>query len=361
MNKSGLIEKLEKLANFQTVTGDHEANSMALSWIEQELHKHGLETKRYHCEDFPSLICSTKNSKKPKLILGGHLDVVPGDLSLFDAQVVDDKMFGRGVYDMKFSIACYLQLLEDLGEKIKDYDLSIMITTDEETGGHNGVKYLIEQGLSAEAVFLPDGGYNWSLDVASRGVWRIEFESEGVSAHGSRPWEGSNALVKLMLALQELHDSFDNLPTSDVSFAITSLSSGEAQNQIPDYARATVDIRFSSQEVFDRTEALIKDVVNRHHDVGYITIWNDSFFRMPGDNKYLKSYSKLVQKHAGQIPTLNESYGSSDARFFADIKVPVIISAPIGGDAHGENEWIDLNSLETYYDILKEFVELHGK
>ena len=49
------------------------------------------------------------------------------------------------------------------------------------------------------------------------------------------------------------------------------------------------------------------------------------------------------------------SEGASDARFFTKYNIPVIISKPVCAGHHSEHEWIDLESITTYENILLDF------
>ena len=75
-----------------------------------------------------------------------------------------------------------------------------MFTTDEELGGENGVGELLKHGWSAGLAVIPDGGENWQVESAAKGPLRAEIVClAGRSAHGSRPWEGENAIARYSL------------------------------------------------------------------------------------------------------------------------------------------------------------------
>jgi len=77
-------------------------------------------------------------------VYSAHVDVVAGDESLFTLRTSGDKLSGRGAYDMKFAIAAYMQLVDELQGTLNAYDFSIMITTDEEYGGRDHEKDLFQ-------------------------------------------------------------------------------------------------------------------------------------------------------------------------------------------------------------------------
>jgi succinyl-diaminopimelate desuccinylase len=359
MPKRKLRSFLKQLIAFKTISEDKESHHGAIEWIEQQLSAAGFVSRRYEYNGWPALVSTTKNTKRPKVLLQSHLDVVPANPGQFDMKEEDGKYVGRGVFDMKFALASFLTLATEL-DKVSDYDLGIMITCDEEIGGYNGVKKLMDEGYRSDICVLPDGGNNWNIDTASRGVWNHKLIATGDGAHGSRPWEGDNALTRLMEAALEIESKFTNNPDDDVSVAVTTMNSGGAFNQIPDYAEASVDIRFRNEEVLKSTRQTIDRICNKY-GVKQEVIVRDSPFKVESGNGYLDKFASLIEKHSSHKPEFSESYGSSDARFMSDVGIPVIITRPIGGDSHGESEWIDAKSLDQFYAILKDFVEYAAK
>ena len=51
------------------------------------------------------------------------------------------------------------------------------------------------------------------------------------------------------------------------------------------------------------------------------------------------------------------SHGASDGRYFNPYGIPVISVPPTGGGQHSSHEWIDLDSLEQYYEITRRFTQ----
>jgi len=53
-----------------------------------------------------------------------------------------------------------------------------------------------------------------------------------------------------------------------------------------------------------------------------------------------------------------KAHGSSDARFFAERGIPVIMFRPDGGGAHGDDEWLSLESFDAFYGLLRGYVQV---
>jgi acetylornithine deacetylase/succinyl-diaminopimelate desuccinylase-like protein len=360
-----MLEKyLKKLIEFKTITRDFEKNEEALSWIENQIMGLPIHIKRYEKNGFQSLVITTQKTKTPKVMLAAHLDVVKGSDNVFKPTVKDGKLYGRGVFDMKYAIACYLQLLQELKKDIPRSDLGIMITTDEEIGGANGVNYLLnEEKYSCDICVLPDGGANWQLITESKGILQIKVKSSGKSAHGSKPWLGESAVDNLIDFLKYLKNEkiFDEnyYQRAEEHYCNTvnvgKISGGEVANQVADYAEAILDVRFVSKE----NEADILNLINKAaKKAGKIEIEKIiSGYPLKTDEKniYVSEFINVAKLNDINIKS-TFTHGSSDARFFSENKIPVIVLRPNGGGHHSEEEWMDLDSLNEFYKVLKAFV-----
>ena len=154
-----LVDDLSALIRFQTVTRDNDANRAAMEWIVEELAGLPIQVKWYESKGFPSVVITSQETTSPKILLAGHLDVVPGTEESFQPKVEDGRLIGRGAYDMKMGIAAALNIFKALGDDLNKYDVGLMLTADEEIGGFNGVKYLVEQGLSLIHISEPTRPY----------------------------------------------------------------------------------------------------------------------------------------------------------------------------------------------------------
>jgi len=358
-----MIEKtLAKLISFKTVSQDQEENQRALDWIKSQIEGLPLYVKELKSRGFFSLVITTQKTKKPILWLVAHIDVVPATKEIFVPRIKNKKLYGRGAFDMKFAIACYLELLKVLGTGLSNYDFGVIITTDEEKGGFSGVKFLLEKGFSSEACFLPDGGQAWNFEKAAKGAYHLSIESKGKSAHGSRPWLGENALENLMDFLFALKKHFPTEPCSiknhyHPTINVGRIEGGEVANKVPAFAQALIDIRFplstnqaKLKKVLWSTKSKFKNI--RLKELVFAPAYENSF-----SSPYLKIFYKIARNKFNIRSKGIISHGTSDARFFAVKKIPLIVTRPRGGGHHSENEWIDLEDLDKFYLVLKEFVE----
>lgn len=363
-------EKLKKLVEFKTLSLDQDENKRALNWIKKEISQLSLFIKEFEKNGFYSLVITTKETKHPKVLLAAHIDVVSGEDSLFNMKIRDEKIYGRGVFDMKYAIACYLELLEELSDNLNLLDFGIMITTDEEMGGFSGTNYLLNEiGYGADICILPDGGQNWQLITKAKGVIQLKIDSCGKSAHGSKPWLGISAINNLMEFLSQLSEdeifSEDRYDKGDLHYYNTmnigKIDGGSAINKVAEKAMAILDIRFVPDESEEKIIERIKGRANNFSDIEIETVFTGSVLNVDSDNPFIRSFRDIASEVRGKDMKEALTHGSSDARFFSENNIPVIVIRPEGGGHHGDEEWISSKDLNDFYETLRMFVFKNAK
>lgn len=359
--KTNLQEKLTKLVSYKTSSDNPNFFGEVLELYEYfKLGCRHMRVKMVESNGFPSLVAYTKSYKKPKIVLQAHVDVVSASEEMFNARVVkqSDKnlMLGRGVFDMKFAVACYLEFLEEVGEKVQDMDIAIWLTSDEEIGSKNGMEYLLGTlGLRADAVFLPDGGYGKGLVIDAKGKQHLLLETKGVSSHGSRPWQGRNAIENVMHAYEELKAIFKpNKEHWHSTLNAGVISGGTGHNTVADYARLECDFRFINEEDKKRLHSEIKKLENKY-DLSYEVLFYGAVVNTDLQNIYFKNFVNTLDAEKADY-FLSRDHGASDARFVAEHGIPVIMWMPDGGNSHSKDEWVDLDSLNNFYKVMKQYL-----
>jgi succinyl-diaminopimelate desuccinylase len=366
-----LTETLTHLVRFPTVTGDNATNSAALDWVEQQLQDLPLTIKRLENNGFPALIATTagvKNPKNPRLWLAAHMDVVEaGSPDDFTPLVRNGRLYGRGTHDMKYSIAAYVTLLQELGSALDQYDLGLLITSDEEIGGEAGVGWLVNDcGYRGSAVLLPDTSAAWQAEVGGKGISRWVLTAKGKAGHASRPWEGINAVDELMRAVNQLRSNVPAEPCGDpqhrhASVNLSTLEGGSAINQIPNSATAQLDIRFPDGLTLAEINGWIEAATSTVPSVSARNIVEAMPYRVNATHPAMVEYETIAKEVTGHSIMHYLSHASADARWFAWKDVPVINVGITGSGYHTSPEWVDIADLAHFYEITHRFVDSWAK
>jgi len=314
--------------------------------------------KTYHKNNKMSLVVSIVDTLTPDVLMIGHLDVVDASPAMFEPREKDGKLFGRGACDMKSENAVMMCLLDELSELPNPPSVALMLTTDEEVGGKDGVEYLIKDiGYRCKVALVPDGSSSpEELIIANKGILHLCLSVKGIPAHGSAPWLGENAVEKMFKAYKKIkevlpeNDEPDNWYTS-VNLGV--FSGGKTINQVPDSASCFIDIRFvettNSSSVLD----LIKKTVP---ECSIEVVASGMPCSTEFDNEFVELYCKVVKEKFNFNPKFGRNCGGHDGRFLSELGIPVIVTRPISGDQHSETEWVDIQSLNTFKEIYREFI-----
>lgn len=114
-----MLCELQTLISFGSVTSNQQAVAALLDYVEGTLRLKGLTVERFESNGKNSLYASTRGQHHARVMLQGHIDVVPGGQPFSQE---GDKIYGRGCYDMLFATASFLQIVSDL-EDPSMYDL----------------------------------------------------------------------------------------------------------------------------------------------------------------------------------------------------------------------------------------------
>lgn len=364
-NTNILTELLTHLIRFPTISGDNATNRAALDWVEQQLEGLPLNVKRLENHGVPALVATTPaahNPKSPKLWLLGHMDVVGADPGDFKPVVRNGRLHGRGTHDMKFAIACFIALLQELGPDLKHYDLGLMLTADEEIGGTNGARWLVQDaGYRGQSVFVPDSSTPWKMEVSAKGIARYDLVATGQASHASRPWQGVNAIDELMSFVNTLRTFVPAEPCGDShhrhsTVSLSTITGGMAANQVPGSAKAQIDIRFTPDTSPDDINSWITRSQTAVPTVSAKLVNIDNPCEIP-TNSAGEHFKAAALEVAGVEVTDHHAHGSSDARWFAWKGIPTINVGVTGSGYHTSPEWVDLKDLTRYYEVFRRFVK----
>jgi succinyl-diaminopimelate desuccinylase len=190
----------------------------------------------------------------PRLVLSGHLDTVPiGDQEWshppFDAQIVGDRLYGRGTADMKGGVIALLMAFVDAKGRLDTMagELVFAATYGEEVGSEGALQMLDDEQLGAfGAMIIAEPTSNRPISAHKGALW-IEVTASGRTSHSSAPDEGINAIdlihsFRQKLDLLDLSSDPDGYLTPS-TMAVTRISGGKGNNVIPDTCSMTIDFR----------------------------------------------------------------------------------------------------------------------
>lgn len=321
----------------------------------------GISIREYESGGYGSLVACPKGIDHPEILMVAHLDVIEHpDADVYRSTVRDGRIYGPGAGDMKGQVAIMVELFCLLQRRYPGLSFGIAITSDEEIGGHHGVKHLFENiGLRCGVAMVPDGGSINDITIAEKGILHARLNCEGAEGHAARPWLVPNALLQLAEGLVRVTAEVDALraghedaqdhwfPTCVPTVMRTA---NETLNCIPGEAYACLDVRFP----FPYTVAQMMERLRQAAGPGIevVDLMSAESTHLAPDPLYIEVTRKLT----GKPVNLVRASGGSDSRFIAQYGIPVILSRPLVGALHSPDEWMDIASMDLYFRICEEFI-----
>ena len=360
----------KKLLAYKTVNppGNEDASIRFLGELLQE---------NGYAVDYPSFapgrtsLIARSDGKGEPLILSGHIDTVPlGNTDWtkdpFAGPAEGDKLFGRGVSDMKSGVAAITAAALKAGQdKILKKALWVVITASEETAC-TGAEFLVKKGhlkgkAGAILVAEPTGNYPC---LGHKGATWVEAGTSGKTAHASMPEEGDNAIYKAAAAITRLKDfTFKVQPhplLGEPKFTVGTMGGGLNINSVPDQARFTIDIRtipeLTTDKVLDSLQQVLGD------EVSLKLLINAPAIASEADDPFVQAVFGIMEPVLGTRPEPRSVPYFTDGSVFKDGlgSPPIIILGPGEADqAHKTDEFCYISKIkqaaEAYLQIIKKW------
>lgn len=319
---------------------------------------------------------------RPRLLVNGHLDVVPVDRSgwsrePFEPCVDQGRLYGRGSADMKGGIAAAICALDVLGRagRAPACDLVFHFVADEERGGRLGTQALLEAGLlEGDACLIPEPT-DLALCIAERGLYQARITVHGRPGHGSRPREAVSAIehaARLVLALHaaDFGDPWHPLlgqPTANVG----TIAGGTAFNTVAESCLLGLDRRLLPGVDAAQAEAGIRARISSARIEGLrYDLELDAYgeaSEMPPDDPFAVLVGDAVAEATGTRPEAIGMSFTTDARFLRNqAGIPTVVCGPGAVEqAHCDDEHVTVQRLveatATYARLYASFDAPFGK
>ncbi|MCE7002747.1 M20/M25/M40 family metallo-hydrolase [Kibdelosporangium philippinense] len=317
----------------------------------------GFTVERFESNGKPSALVYANKQRFP-VILNGHLDVVPGRADQFVPRIEGDRLYARGAHDMKVAALVEALVFRELGH---DLPIALQLVTDEEVGGRDGTKYQLDQGVVGDFVIIGEQS-GLRLVTESKGILGANLRATGRAGHSAYPWNADNALLKLMRSIDNLLARYP-LPQEEVWQTTINVARIEtdnsARNQVPANAEARLDIRFPPEDLAlnGRTDQEIVAYLESFCEPGVSA--SVIFADPPHKADRARAEVKQLQQAArnqGFDGDFLVKHGAADGRFYYQHGIDAVIFG-IGGDGlHGPQEYVDITTIEPYYQALREFL-----
>jgi succinyl-diaminopimelate desuccinylase len=333
----------------------------------------GVEYFEY-AEGRTSLVARAGGSdRKPPLCLTGHIDVVPlgsrkWSKDPFSGETDGDRLYGRGSSDMKAGIAAILFSVFNLKKLFSGTPGVVLVLTAAEEGGCIGSQHLARTQLLGKAgamiVGEPTSNYPY---VGHKGSLKFHARFRGVSAHGSMPELGENAIYKAAKAALKL-ESFDfAVPPHPVmgkpTVNVGTFEGGQGVNMVPDVASIGVDIRTVAGMDHSLLLNKIKNLLGNDTELDVFSDMN-AVWTEP-QQEWVQRVFEISGKHLGARPEPRAQTYNTDAGNLLKVYkgAPTVVLGPgEAAQAHQTDEYASMarirQSVAIYEDLIRDWCRM---
>jgi len=306
------------------------------------------------------------NGDKPALCFTGHLDTVPLGLQPwsvdpFAADISDGKLWGRGSTDMKSGVAAFIMAAIGLADKLPGTPgVELVIVAGEETGCDGSFDVARKDSAlgkgGALVVAEPTSNEPW---VGHKGALWLNGVTSGITAHGSMPDKGVNALFKAARAVSKLEEFDFNVarhPTlGPPTLNVGTMSSGININSVPDRAEFTIDMRTIPEQdhgkIREQISSYLGDEVELETVVDVGGVWTQP------DNDWMQQVFHIVSDQTGWSPSVKTATYFTDASALTPAygNPPTVILGPgEAAMAHQTDEYCYVERIDEAVEIYTE-------
>ena len=389
---------IEKWVSFASVSRD--SNLPIIEWTRARLEGYGIECRLTYDDSgkkanlWATLPAADGETRIGGLVLSGHTDVVPVDgqpwnTDPFAAQVIGDRLYGRGVTDMKGFGASVLMMVPELLRRKLKRPVHLAYSYDEEVGCI-GVRRLIAdmtaQGYRPAGCIVgePTG---MQVVIAHKGKHAYKTSVRGFEAHSSLTPLGVNAVeiacefvahlksIQRRLAANGPFDPIYDVPHTTVHTGV--IAGGTALNIIPRDCDVSWEIRHhhldSPDALFAEAKAYADSLIPAMRAVAADTgITHELKSVLPGfateaDSEVAKLCFRCVDTGTGSDDGKDVGTGAqgagkvsfgTEASLFHQAGVPTIVCGPGHiAQAHQPNEWVSLEQLAQCERFLRRLAD----
>jgi acetylornithine deacetylase len=297
------------------------------------------------------------------LLLCGHLDTVNvvGMMDPHQPRIEGDRLYGRGAYDMKASLAASLIACREAAALDLAGDVVVAAVADEEHASLGVQEVLTVVEADAAIVTEPT---EMALIVAHQGFAWFEVEVTGRAAHGSRPHLGVDAIVKMGPILtavgrldEELHARGHPL-LGRPSVHASLIEGGAELSSYPGRCILGVERRTLPGETAAELEAELEALLDacRARDDGLVASARTLLVRGPFEidvsSETVGLVSDAVAATLGSAPRVEGASYWADAAFISAAGIPTVMFGPSGAGAHELEEWVSLSDTAAVTQVL---------
>jgi acetylornithine deacetylase len=325
--------------------------------IAEHLRRMGLEVHLQEvAPDRPNVIGVLHGSEPgPSLMLCGHVDTVgvEGMKSPFEPVEREGRLYGRGAQDMKGGVAAMIDAVRVAAERGFTSGRLIVAAVVDEEYASIGADALVSEWTADMAVVTEPT--DLQIAVGHKGFAWLKVVTHGRAAHGSRPSEGRDAILRMgrvLSRLETIDRALQSRPPHPVmgtgSLHASLINGGRELSSYPDRCELTIERRTIAGETGEQIEGELREILTRlkQEDEEFAAESRLEFYRPPYElPKGHPLASALAAAASMRNPRPVGMTFWTDAAVLGAAGIPTVLFGPGGAGLHSVEEHVNLNDV----------------
>jgi acetylornithine deacetylase len=290
------------------------------------------------------------------LLLNAHLDTVGlgGPDGGLEPRVDGRRIYGRGTYDMKGSLAALMSAAVAAKDRGLSGDVVVTAVADEEAESMGSER--IAETVAADAAIVAEPT-DMRVAIAHRGFVWLELETRGRAAHGSRYDLGVDANALMGPALAGIGDLDRRLAEDGEIHPLLGRASthaalvqgGTEPSTYAEQCVAKVERRTLPGETVESVEEQLRQIAGA---ATIATLFSREPLETPRDEAIVDILHANATAVLSEAPEVVGVPFWTDAALFSAAGIPTVVFGPRGAGAHEQTEWVDLDDVDRLAEIV---------
>jgi len=304
----------------------------------------------------------------PTVMFCGHTDTVgtEGMEAPFDPVVVDGRLYGRGAQDMKSGLAAMLFAAADIADAggPPAGRLLVACIIDEEFASAGADALVTRWSADAAVITEPTG---LTIGIAHKGFSAAEIVVRGRAAHGSRPSEGLDAIIRMGRVLSHLERLDERLRLAapdpllgNASLHASTIVGGGELSTYPARCCLQMERRTLPGESLTTAEDELRAAV------GELSAQDPQFeaevrlllarppYGIAAEHRVTQQLAAAMRSASLDVRMEGLSYWT-DAAVLGAAQIPTVLFGPRGQGLHSTSESVVIEDLEVCRQVLARF------
>jgi len=336
--------------------------------VAAELRKIGLDVELEEAAPGRPNVIGVLEGRAPgrSLMYCGHLDTVgvAGMNAPFDPVEREGRLYGRGSADMKGGVASMIAAARSIANAGLASGRVVVAAVADEEYASIGAAAVIKKWTADGAVVLEPS--DLEIGIAHKGFSWVEIVTEGIAAHGSRPLEGRDAILRMgrvLSGLESLNRDLQSKPphplVGNASLHASLITGGRELSTYPDRCTLQLERRTISGETAEIALQEVHQILDRlkNEDPEFSAHAKFLFGQPPYEIPKDHDLPTILQTELGRQNRAAKSSGMTfwtDAAILAQAGIQSVIFGPGGAGIHGLEEYVRIEEVLVCRDVLIE-------